>query len=166
MVNGADVVMRAQSAIGKGCRYKLGAGGRRWHQGTPWHPLTMACDCSGFVAWCLREDRYLKNNPWYRELNGGWLETSAIVRDCHSPFGLFDRVEWQDANMGDLLVWGDRGEGQGHVGVVSVAAPTGPTNVIHCSAGNYRRTGDAIQETGVKVFLDNGAIVARFAGLV
>lgn len=159
-------MLRARSAIDRGCNYKLGAGGRRWHKGTPWHPLTFSCDCSGFVAWCLEVDRHT-SHPFYKNQNGGWLETSAIYRDSQlAGVGMFDAVTWQDALLGDLLVWPDRNGKQGHVGIVSESSPVGPSRVIHCSAGNWRLMKDAIQETSVGLWLNNGGVVARYAGLV
>jgi hypothetical protein len=164
-MNGVDVVTRALGTTGKGCRYKLGAGGRLWHKQTPWTPALMTCDCSGFVAWCLGVDRHT-DHPYYKAFNGGWLETTAVERDALAEgVGMFDHVPWADAALGDVLVWGDRDGHQGHIGVVTDCS-TGPVKVVHCSVGNERRTQDAIRETGVEVFLQNRAIVARYAGLV
>jgi hypothetical protein len=36
--------------------------------------------------------------------------------------------------------------------------------VIHCSSGNFRRLGKAIQETPADLFYNNGAICARYVG--
>lgn len=165
MISRIQVVDRALSAVGRGCHYKLGAGGRRWHASTPWNPVTMQCDCSGFAAWCIGEDRHT-NHPWYREFNGGWLETSAMVRDALlAGVGMFERIEWQNAAPSDFLVWPDdpAKERQGHVGVVIGVAPTGPVRVVHCSTGNDRTTHDAIRDTGVELWLSHGGIVARCA---
>ena len=154
------------SAVSRGCKYKLGAGGRLWHKGTPWTPALMTCDCSGFVAWCIGEDRHT-NHPWYRALNGGWLETTAILRDAREPaFGMFAEVAWEAALPGDFLVWGDSGGKQGHVGIVTTvggALHRGPTLVAHCSMGNWRQTKDAIGVTDATIFLSHGAAVARCA---
>jgi len=159
------VVINAREAVGFDTRYALGAGGRLWHKATPWNPLTHKCDCTGFLAWCLEMDRKT-NHPLYAKWNGGWLESSAIARDAMLPgAGMFDRMLWTSAAPGDVLVWGDRDGHQGHVGIVS-EANDGPQAVVHCSMGNYRATGDAIQETDVSIFLRNGAIVARYAGFI
>lgn len=164
-MTGQDVVARALGAIGKGCKYKLGAGGRRWHKDTPWFPIVMTCDCSGFVAWCLDVDRYVKHEryaPWF----GNWLETTAILKDAKDPaHGFFSEVPWHEARLGDLLVYGDGDGRQGHVGVVSSASPTGPLSVIHCSMGNWKLEGDAIRQTDVRLFLYRRAIVARYSEL-
>lgn len=161
MILRQSVIERALSAVGRGCKYKLGAGGRLWHKATPWTPLLMTCDCSGFAAWCIGEDRHTKH-PWYRGLNGGWLETTAMLRDCKTPFGMFAEVPWESAIEGDFLVWGDAGGKQGHVGIVT-ATGVGPRLVAHCSMGNFRNTGDAIRVTDATIFLANGAVVARCA---
>lgn len=166
-MKGAEVVRRARSAIGKGTRYVLGAGGR-----DPLHPLPGGdggtCDCSGFVAWCYGIDRFLPGSrnkrspiPYYGK--GEWFETSNIVADAKSPFGFVEEVEYDFAVLGDMLVWADRGGKQGHVGIIASLDHDGPKTVIHCSKGNFTRTGDAIRETTPTVFLSNKAIVARVA---
>lgn len=162
----AEVVARARSALGRNTRYLLGAGGMNPAREEPAN-LLGECDCSGFVAWVLGVKRHT-DNPWYVSQNGGWLETSAIFRDCATTFGFFDGVEWKDSQPGDLLVWGDRHDQEGkhhegHVGIVSEVDPEGPRMVIHCSSGNMRATGDAIQETDVLIFKQHQARVARCA---
>lgn len=158
-----DVVQRALDSAGRGCKYKLGAGGRLWHKSTPWNPITRECDCSGFAAYSLGVDRHT-NHPWYVSFNGGWLETTAIVRDARTAaFGMFTELPWVDAVPSDFLVWGDAGGKQGHVGVIVSVNPKGPMLVAHCSTGNWRRTGDAIRVTDAAIFAANAAVVARCA---
>lgn len=159
-----EVVSRARSAIGHGCVYQLGKGGMHPENLQPWPPSmpNLGCDCSGFVAWCLGVSRSLaKNHPHYEF--GGWFETSAVARDAKSEFGFVNEVLWTLAQPGDILVWGDHDGHQGHIGIVSEADATGPTRVVHCSKGNWRTTGDAIQETDVAIFKANGAIAAEVA---
>lgn len=154
------IVARARAAIARGTVYKLGAGGRLKNPG-----VGAELDCSGFVAVALGVDRYLE--PWLPHYEGGdWLETSALVRDAQSPWGFVAAVPWTEARPGDLLVWGDRGKGQGHVGIVATSGPVGPLTVVHCSNGNFKKTGDAIRETDSGIFARNGAIVARVAWVV
>jgi len=167
---GRDAVLeRARRCLGQKAKYGLGAGGFQPDAQWPWNSEGQL-DCSGFLAWCLGTSRYL-HHPWYRNVNGGWLETSAIVRDCGTRFGLFDRVPWSQARTADLLVYGDSGEHQGHVGIISEVdaaaegAEAAPSKVIHCSAGNFREGGDAIAETGVELWEKRGGIVARYAVL-
>ncbi len=162
----SEVADRARSAIAKGCLYGLGKGGMRPHDSVPWDSAHR-CDCSGFAAWCLKVSRET-DDPWYVATNGGWLETTAIVRDCETPYGHFAIVMPRDARPGDLLVYGDqkRADGitrQGHVGIVSETGKDGPSKVVHCSRGNERKTGDAIQESGVTWWKLADGIVARCA---
>lgn len=162
----AELVERARSVIGKGCVYGLGKGGMRPHDPHPWNS-ERKCDCSGFAAWALRVSRET-DNPWYRQQNGGWIETSAIVRDCETPFGFFALVHKKDARVGDLLVYGDRMSKagkpqQGHVGICTQVGAKGPEMVVHCSRGNERKTGDAIRETDASWWYLADGIVARCA---
>ncbi len=158
-----QVIQRARSAIGHGCAYKLGMGGYNPSAVWPWNSRG-ECDCTGFLAWCLGLSRQT-DNPWYEKMNGGWLESTAIVRDCATPYGFFDLVRWEQAAIGDVLAYPDRGTKQGHVGIVSAVDATGPTQAIHCSSGNWRTREDAIQETGVGLWRLAEAIVARSAFL-
>lgn len=165
-MTGPDVVARALSVIAKGCSYGLGHGGMRPHDSVPWDSIRK-CDCSGFAAWCLNVSRQT-DNPWYKNQNGGWIETSAIVRDCETPYGIFALVTRNHALPGDLLVYGDyKSESgkvkQGHVGICSEVDGRGPTKVIHCSKGNDRKIGDAIHETDVQWWNLAGGVVARCA---
>jgi hypothetical protein len=156
-----EVVSRAQASVAQGCKYVLGKGGFSPASKFPWSSRG-ECDCSGFVAWCLGISRQT-DNPWYAKQNGGWVETSAMVRDAASPYGFFDQVPWVQATPGMLVVYGDSKKNgktvQGHVGVVSSVDAAGPTHVIHCSSGNYKRTGDAIRETGPDLWKSKGIVV-------
>lgn len=156
-----NVLARARRSIGQGCIYRLGAGGMHPEAAVPW-TAAKQCDCSGFAMWALGLSRLI---------NGHWYDTSAIVADALNALGIFADVDWLHAQPGDLLVYGDAGGGgQGHVGVVATVAPgpeTFPLTAIHCSAGNYRRTGDAIRETGVEIWTHHAyALVARYQLLI
>lgn len=171
---GKDVLSRARSAIGHGTIYALGRGGMDPDAALPWdghHGL----DCSGFAAWCLGVSRRT-TNPWYVKFNGGWFETSAIFRDCALTVGMFDSVPLHKARPGMLYVFGDRKDAmgvihQGHVGIVSRVDGLGPTHVIHCSHGNWARSGgdaqpplasaDAIAETTDRDFAWRNAAIAK-----
>ena len=169
-----EVVARARSMIGKRTVYHLGHGGMR-PEAPVAYDMERECDCSGFAAWCLGVSRKT-DHPWYVALNGGWLQTSAIVRDLGTGYGSFDGVAWTHGQPGDLLVWPDRVvdgvKHHGHVGVVSAVDETGPTLVIHCSEGNFRASGglevplnpkaDAVAETSVLIFREREALVARW----
>lgn len=147
-----EAVARAAKAIGTGTAYDL-------HEGMP----GKACSCSRFIAWVFGLPVKI-DQPLYRRWNGGWFETTAIVRDAQTDLGLFTEAPAGDCQIGDLLVWPDSVHKQGHVGLVSQVENGHPTKVIHCSRGNWRRTGDAIQETDPAVFAANGAIIARWHG--
>jgi hypothetical protein len=159
-----ELIDRARSVAMGGCHYGLGCGGFDPTRTHPWDD-SMSCDCSGYVAWALGVARHT-SNPWYVQQNGGWIETSAIIRDCETPFGFFAQVMPKDARPGDLLVYGDRSAGgkmrQGHVGICT-EIDKGPAKVIHCSKGNDRKLGDAIVETDVGWWTLAGGIVARCA---
>lgn len=144
-----EFVSRARRMIGKGCRYQLGKGGMTSMSAAPWPTrggcsADKLCDCSGFVAWAAGVSRWLKGTPY--ATNYEWFETSNIFRDAQSPWGF---VNIAPAQVGSILVYGDVGGKQGHIGIVSDPMLR---RVIHCSLGNFRRTGDAIQETGFDVF--------------
>jgi hypothetical protein len=165
-MSNSEIIARARSVIGKGCRYGLGKGGMSPSAVVPWDGA-MLCDCSGFIAWVLGVSRHL-DHPWYKKQNGGWLETTAIVRDCATPYGFFTQVATVEALAGDLIVYGDIKKTddttrQGHVGLISEVGATGPARAVHCSKGNERRTGDAIFESPVGFWLAAGGIVARCA---
>lgn len=156
----SDAVARAKSAIGHGCIYQLGCGGIASGAVWPWD-AQLRCDCSGFVAWVIGYSRHT-DNPWYAEHGSQWVNTDAILRDALSNFGLFDSAPWQAARLGDLMVYPGHGGHHGHVGMVSELDATGPSRVIHCSLGNWHQHQDAIQETGVGLFLAAaGTFVAR-----
>jgi cell wall-associated NlpC family hydrolase len=159
------LVERARSAIGAPTVYRLGKGGRR--PGAA-HPRDAAglLDCSGFVAWVMGLDRYQPANPRYKAINGGWINTDAIVRDATmgpGPGQLFRRVEV--AEPGDVLVYGSYRDASGtrrvgHCGIVVVGGDWSRMRVVHCSASNGRR-GDAIQETGAAWGRARGIVVRR-----
>src|SRR3990172_4658355 len=157
---GAEIVTRARSVIASNCIYALGKGGFDPASPFPWNSKG-ECDCSGYVAWCLEVSRHT-DHPWYKSQNGGWLETSAIARDCKTPYGMFDAVPWEAARPGDLLVYRDSNGSQGHVGIVTSVLEDGPGAVIHSSKGPFTRSGDAIAETGPGIWkLHPGSLVAR-----
>lgn len=90
----------------------------------------------------------------------GWLETSAVYQDAIGPQRAFTRETM--ATPGDFIVWPDRHGGEGHIGVVVAVDGAGKaTSVVHCSSGNFKRLGRAIQRTPADVFHRNGAVYAR-----
>lgn len=138
-----EVVARARSASGSNCIYELGKGGMVPWAEVPWDEAKH-CDCSGLAMWCL----YLS-----RHQGDDWINTDRMVTDGKTPGGLFEQIPWELAKPGHLIVYGRGGPGKyGHVGVVSDVDVTGPIKAVHCSKGNFKKTGDAIQETGVGVW--------------
>jgi hypothetical protein len=153
----AALLARARSALGQGCAYALGKGGMNPESATPWGEK-IESDCSGFALWGAGMPRLV------------WLDTSRIVQIARDAPRLFVKIPWIEARPGDFVVYPDRqgtdgNHHEGHIGVVS-EVHGGPTRVIHCSAGNWKRAGDAIQETGPEAWTMNaGSIVVRAAAL-
>lgn len=156
---------RALSACDMHIEYRLGKGGMKPNDPVP-HDSEQGCDCSGFVAWVLGISRQCARIP------GGWIETTLVWKDARGTRKVFEQVS--TPMPGDLIVYPDKSytvtEGgqrtrktrQGHIGVVTRVAGGKVTRVVHCSAGNFRRTGRAVQETDAKVFVDHGAICVRY----
>ena len=171
-----DVLARAASSLGRKVpiRYKLGTGGRDPDLDSPEGP-DGCCDCSGFVCWALGISRRT-DHPWYRRFNGGWINTDSIVADAKADVGFFARLT--RPQVGSLVVF-DAGKKIGHVGIVAAVKPTAATRnkppqlrevldnvlVIHCSSGNQRSAGKAIQKTNGRVFARPDTIFAWYAGL-
>ncbi len=151
----ADTVAHAHAAVGKGVRYRLGHGGM--HPADPGPTRDGLCDCSGFALWACGLCRL--------RTDGEWMDTSWIVNDAMGARKAFARLEWEQARPGTLVVYGDRGGRQGHIGVVVATDPAvGPVSVIHCSKGNDSIYGDAIHETGPDAFRTRGIVVCRVLG--
>jgi hypothetical protein len=150
----SDALKRARAACGHGAKYKLGWGGHNPKWLWPWSPADRLkqSDCSGFVSWVYGIPRDM-NGRFSRR----WIETSRIVADALGANELFRRVA--QPRPGDLIVYGDAGGKQGHVGIVSRLDAQGrPDRVIHCNAS----TADAIAETPVASWWrERGAITAR-----
>ena len=113
-------------------------------------PLTKECDCSGFVAWTIGIPRELPPG------SGKWLQTTTYWQGgSNVGSGLFDHINENLVEPGDLLVYPDNGNKQGHMGIVSRVKDNRVSKVIHCSSGNFKRHGDAILETDPGVFTRN-----------
>jgi LysM repeat protein len=149
------LITRAKSAVNKGIRYRLGAGGMR-----PSAPLPTTdnfCDCSGFVCWVIGLSRET-TIPFYQKF-GGWIFTDSMVADINSQVGIFERLVVPE--VGCIVVYG-AGNKIGHVGIVSETQSGKMKKVIHCSAGNDRKFKDAIQETSPAVFNRADTLWGRF----
>lgn len=145
-----EVVTRACSQIGLKTRYALGGG---TVSGSTCQDLTKACDCSGFILWCLQWRRRYSDETWLKKATGGWLNTDGIWYDAaQGPERFVTQVD--EPMRGALVVyparWMSKQDGPkvGHIGILSAV-----DKVIHCSSGNMRQFGDAIAETPLTLFL-------------
>jgi len=169
-----ELLARARLGIGEDIGYVLGA--------TPGLGAALPqdengnADCSGFVAWCFGFKKFHPELAWLRRVNGGWLNTDGIFTDLGESTGLFERCA---PRPGAVVVYPARWYAQrldpqrgklnptvGHIGIVSHVGPTldeggeipREIRVVHCSAGNARRTGCSIGETDDAVFRRAGVV--------
>lgn len=145
----ADLIKRARSQLGKNIRYKLGAGGYGVDKPAPGGGGGHApdqCDCSGFVCWALNISRLTSNEYYKLHLKTEWISTVSMHRDCGDSAGLFRQLD--APQPGCIVVYPDGVLGaQGHVGIVTALDAAGQVRaIIHCSSGNFKKTGDAIGE--------------------
>ncbi|RYG37372.1 CHAP domain-containing protein [bacterium] len=149
-------VARARSAVAHGTAYRLGKGGFDPRAKLP-HDSSKGCDCSGFVAWVcgLRRDQVNARKPWSKLLP--WIETTMVRADAVGKQLVFVRIS--EPVAGCLVVYGDKGRSQGHIGVVTRVGPNKKSiDVVDCSSGQYKRTGEAIDERNGDFFINAGAI--------
>jgi len=159
----ADIATRAEVALAASLHhpvtYRLGAGGFNPDASLPWD-ASGRLDCSGFAAFCIGVSRFYKEMP-----AGDWIETSQIYADATTGRVVFAKLD--APAVGALVVYPDRRAGgittQGHIGIVAETAADSlgseiATRVIHCSSGNFRKTGNAIGRTAPTVFDKNAAI--------
>jgi hypothetical protein len=169
----AEALDRARSMIGKTIRYSLGAGGR-----DPWDkdPATevagarasATCDCAGFVAWALGYDRKQPESEF--PLWGGWINTDSAIEEAKRTHLWFLRTLAPE--VGGMVVFpSTRVDGKrtpGHIGIItevtswSGEADFGRIRVVHCSGGNDRRLGHAIDETSGKVWAGKRSLFLRY----
>jgi hypothetical protein len=123
-----------------------------------------ACDCSGFVAWCLG----LPRHPM--ALNGRddqWLYTDGIHADALGRRQAFTALE--TAQVGALLVFPGAGPARpvGHVAWITAVDGGRATRILHCAPQNFEaeppagRPRNAIAETGTAVFDGEAAADTR-----
>jgi cell wall-associated NlpC family hydrolase len=155
---------RAQACLERKTAYKLGKG--NFSTKKPQLELGKQCDCSGFVAYCMMFNRKT-DHPLYVKVNGGWFDTTAIHRDLQVSQGFFDALD--AAKPGAIVVYPDAGGHQGHIGIVVEAngpGVKGIDRIIHCSSGNFRSNGDAIQITAPSAFLARkDSLIGWYGGL-
>jgi hypothetical protein len=155
-----DLLERARQAIGQEIIYKLGSGGLKPEQPSPANKDN-ECDCSGFAVWALHMSR-MTNHPLYLKANGGWINTDSICLDARQSTGFFTEI--LQPRLGCLVVFPSN-SAYGHIGIISEVVDNEITKVIHCSSSNYKKFGDAIQETSPKVFDVSERIFAWFDGI-
>jgi len=174
-MNVNEVLDRARSQIGKSIKYKMGRGVHK-ASGHTCADGDNQSDCSAFVCWALGVDK-LGDYPWLvpageeRDPEGEWYSTDNIVDDAlHFDVGFFDRTD--EPRAGGVVVYPTRwktgkASPAGHCGIISAVDSSGRiTKVIHCSSGNYRTAGDAVQETGPEVFSSNDSTVHAWCSSV
>lgn len=175
-MNASDLIQRALSQVDLGTKYVLGGGELRPDDADA-RDSKGGCDCSAFVCWALRIPKAARDFAWLKKVNGGWYNTDGIwwdaVREASGFFSPTSAAGGRDIVPGAVLVypsrrtlvaagysdeksWGrdtDRlTPSIGHVGIVVAGHSWATARVVHCSAGNHRRTGDAIAVTSAKVF--------------
>lgn len=135
-------VKKARGWIGKNTVYKLSAS-------TP----GKICDCSGMTAAAYgykRDDKSVLGPT-----DGSYHYTNSIVADALDNGDFYELLPAPE--IGCFVVYpGITKAGKririGHIGIVTDvpdkwAGDFSTIKVVHCSSGNYKKTGDAIQET-------------------
>lgn len=146
------VVERALSGVGTSTAYTLVNPRSPPLALERWPSMGISTDCSGYVAWCLRMSRKVQH-PLYKKVNSGWFETTAIYKDGQTETGFFSPAA--KVMPGCLVVYPDKGGTQGHIGIVvsgEGAGLDGIAEVVHCSSGNYKKSGKAIMRTDARVW--------------
>ncbi|MFZ6750091.1 CHAP domain-containing protein [Undibacterium sp. Ren11W] len=152
-MNVSTVISRAMSGLAKTTAYKS-PGKMPSFEASSWQE-NGACDCSGFVDWCLRfSPNRVVDHPLYKKINGGWFETTAIHADGLASVGYFSQLE--TAKPGAMLVYpdyigSDGKKHDGHIGIVievNGSGVRGVSKIVHCSMNGWTNKGDAIQATG------------------
>lgn len=114
-----------------------------------------ACDCSGFVAWCLGVPRHPIAIAGQSD---GWFYTDAILADALGRQQCFTLLA--QAVVGALLVFPSVAGARpvGHVAIISEAEAGRATRIIHCAPRNFEREPppglprNAIAETDCALF--------------
>jgi hypothetical protein len=159
-----QAIARARSQLGARTVYRSG-GGKINPVSTDCRDELRSCDCSALLCWIYRINKYQGNEFWWlKELNGGWANTDGIWVDARGlensgpeiMTGNFYEITSPRPACGVVYpaAWVSKTHGPrvGHCGIVTKVNDDGSYQVLHCSSGNYKRTGDAIQETSGKLF--------------
>lgn len=152
-----ELLTRARSAIGKGCRYKLGCGGYHPKDDLPARPTwripkgglvprkLLFLDCSGFISWVLGRPRAVTVVP------GMWgCSTDSIYRDATKHNFHFAQID--KPIPGCIAVYGDWKDAKGktHQGHVAIVVDPDKHTVVDCSSSM-----DGVAEHVQEVFWDN-----------
>lgn len=154
----AELLTRARSALTQKIRYRLGKGGRRPNDPTP--AQDGGCDCSGYVAWCLGFDRFIRN-PFYARINGeagsdrGWFETSAAYQDAQATTGILRQLS--APVPGAIAVYPDSNGHEGHIGIVTQVQDGRATQIIHCASSHTAPK--AVRENAGTAFTNNSRTI-------
>ena len=140
-------IKKAYAATGKKTKYGMGHGGRDPTGKTLTE--TGKSDCSGFASYLIG----VKRSDSKRKVSE--IETTNIYNDARGARNMFVQV---DPAPGVFCVYPDRNGEQGHMGLVTKVSPTGGITGVDCGSGNYKRTGDAIQERSFAWMMNEGAI--------
>jgi hypothetical protein len=135
--------------------YVLGKGGFDPGRHVPWN-RSRECDCTGFLAWCIREPRENDGIP------GGWIESTMVFNDATKTQRMFRTLTGVErAEPGDIYVIGDTPGREGHVAIITEVARDGSVvKIVDCSSSNARAA-EAIQRRPPGYFKANGGIVVR-----
>lgn len=163
-----ELLERARSQVGLGIRYKMGGGTSKAARHTC-ADTKNTCDCSSFVCWALGIDKngsypYLRppGNP--PDPSGDWYGTDQIWEDAvRLRLGQFQQID--TPVPGCVIVFpttwkSGKARPAGHCGIVSAVGRGQSLRVLHCSSGNFKAHGDAVQETNAGVFTDPRTVFA------
>ena len=161
-----DLIERAKAVLQQPIVYRLGSGGMDPDSHTP-AGRDGACDCSGYVAWCLGLSR-MTDEPFYRRFFGadvGWINTDAMAADIRSDAGILERLD--RPVPGAIIVYpGPPVRPVGHCGIILRVRDATVTSVIHCSRTNHTATGHAVQVTDAAIFeAQADTVIGAYTGL-
>jgi cell wall-associated NlpC family hydrolase len=161
-MDGATIVTRALSAVGKGIVYKLGKGGLTAIGNLPSEPyktkdgqIKQGCDCSGFVAWCLRRSRRPQPDfgKWWLSTDSIWSDAVGKLSKTGTAKRIFKQIPVEEMQAGDIVVYPDgyRNGKKLHEGHVAVVVDAGKRLLVDCSS-----TQNGIKMRPIPVFFDYG----------
>lgn len=147
---------RARTALGRGTSYRIDT--IPPHPDSDVWPKDIRADCSGFVAWCFRLNRYPP------QLRGAQLFTDTIYADAALSAGnvFFRRVVAPTPGGIVVFPWyrAEDGRHAGHVALVTGVRGPGDYTIIDCS-GSADDVGDAVTERPGQKFELHRAALAR-----